>query len=59
MSMFQNTENVDARGATFNNVGRDQIIADQLIINPNSLGAIQDHFFHCYMLNFMTLHCRS
>ena len=43
MSMFHNTEYMDARGATFNNVGRDQINADQVIINPNSLGALQDH----------------
>ena len=43
MSTFQNTEYVDARGATFNNVGRDQINADQVIINPNSVGAMQNH----------------
>ena len=41
MSTFQNTD-MDARGATFNNVGRDQINA-QVIINPNSLGAMQNH----------------
>ena len=37
MSTPQNTEYMDARGATFNNVGRDhwQINADQFIINPN------------------------
>ena len=40
MSTFQNTEYTDARGATFNNVGRDQVNADQVIINPNSLGAM-------------------
>jgi hypothetical protein len=38
MSTFQNTEYMDARGATFNNVGRDQVI-----INPMSLGAMQNH----------------
>ena len=43
MSTFKNTEYVDARGATFNNVGRDQINADQVIINPNSVGAMQNH----------------
>ena len=50
MSTFQNTEYMDARGATFNNVGRDQINA-QVIINPNSLGAMQNHsvLYH-YML---------
>ena len=43
MSTFQNTEYMDARGATFNNVGRDQITADQVIINPNSVGAMPNH----------------
>ena len=43
MSMFQNTEHVDARRATFSNAGRDLINADQVIINPNSLGAMLDH----------------
>ena len=33
-------QSMDARGAAFNNVGRDQINADQVIINPNSLGAL-------------------
>ena len=42
MSTFQNTEYMDARGSAFNNVGRDQINA-QVIINPNSLGAMQNH----------------
>ena len=42
MSTFQNTEYMDARGSDFNNVGRDQINT-QVIINPNSLGALQDH----------------
>ena len=42
MSTFQNTEYMDACGATFNNVGRDQINA-QVIITPNSLGAMQNH----------------
>jgi hypothetical protein len=37
-SMFGNTEYVDARRSTFNNVG-----SHQVIINPNSLGAMQDH----------------
>ena len=40
MSTSQNTEYMDARRAAFNNVGRDQINADQVIINPNSLGAL-------------------
>ena len=40
MSTFKNAEYVDARGATFKNVGRDQINADQVIINPNSVGAM-------------------
>ena len=31
--MFQNSQNADARGATFNDVGRDQIHGDQVIIN--------------------------
>ena len=44
MSTFQNTEYMDARGSAFYNVGRDQINADQVIINPNSIGALQDHF---------------
>ncbi|KIM73846.1 hypothetical protein PILCRDRAFT_14919 [Piloderma croceum F 1598] len=35
--MSQDTEYMDARGAAFNNVGRDQINADHVIINPNSL----------------------
>jgi hypothetical protein len=43
MSTPQNTEYMDARGATFNNVGRDQINADQVIINPNSIGAMPNH----------------
>ena len=42
MSTFQNTEYMDARGSDFNNVGHDQINT-QVIINPNSLGALQDH----------------
>ena len=40
MSMFQNTEYMDARGATFNNVGRDQI---NVVMGPNSPGAMQNH----------------
>ena len=40
MSMFQNTEYMDARGATFNNVGRDQI---NVVMGPNSLGVMQNH----------------
>ena len=43
MSTPQNTEYMDARGATFNNVCRDQINADQVIINPNSIGAMPNH----------------
>ena len=43
MSTFHNTEYMDARGATFNNVGRDQINADQVIINPISVGAMPNH----------------
>ena len=39
-SMFPNTEYVDAHRSTFNNIGRDQVI-----INPNSLGAMQDHSY--------------
>ena len=39
-SMFGNTEYVDARRSTFNNVG-----GHQVIINPNSLGAMQDHSY--------------
>ena len=51
MSTFQNTEYMDARGSAFYNVGRDQINVDQVIINPNSLGAMQNHsvLYH-YML---------
>ena len=45
MSTPQNTEYMDARRATFNNVGRDQINADQVIINPNSIGAMSNHSF--------------
>ena len=40
MSTFQNTEYMDALGATFNNVGRDQI---NVVMGPNSLGAMQNH----------------
>jgi hypothetical protein len=42
-SMFQDTEHVDARGAAFSDAGGDLINADQVIINPNSLGAMLDH----------------
>ena len=41
MSTFQNTEYMDARGATFNNVGRDQV--NQVIMNPMNPGAMQNH----------------
>ena len=39
-SMFPSTEYVDAHRSTFNNVGRDLVI-----INPNALGAMQDHSY--------------
>ena len=39
MPTFQNTEYMDARGATFNNVGRDQI---NVVMGPNSIGAMQN-----------------
>jgi hypothetical protein len=44
MPMFQNSQHTDAHGSTFNDVGRDQINADQVnigqIIHPNSVGAL-------------------
>src|ERR1700683_3382038 len=45
MSMFRDINSMDARGATFHNVGRDQINADQINFNishtNNQTGAIQ------------------
>ena len=48
--MFPNAHNVDARGATFNNVGRDQINVnigrDQInVVNTNNAGAIQGFYY--------------
>src|ERR1700685_4108638 len=44
MPMFQNSQHTDAHGSTFNDVGRDQINADQVnigpIIHPNSAGVL-------------------
>jgi len=46
--MFRDINSMDAHGATFHNVGRDQISVDQinLNINNNQTGAMQCYSFH-------------
>ena len=39
MPMFQNSQDTDAHGSTFNDVGRDQIN----IVNTNNAGAMQHY----------------
>ena len=43
--MFENAQNTDARGATFNNVNRDQIVIGPITNNydTNNAGAMQCH----------------
>lgn len=40
-SMFPNMQNMEAYRSTFNHVDRDQINADQFIMNQNSGGSVQ------------------
>jgi hypothetical protein len=44
MPFFENSQNADARRATINDVGHDQLNIGQIINNTNNSGAIQrDH----------------
>jgi hypothetical protein len=55
MSMFRNITSLDARRATFNNVGGDQINADQINFNMISHTNNQTGAMQCYPCVF-TVH---